>query len=243
MGNCIARAWSKAGARTVLAAALLVVAGPGQTPAQLRTEVHWGEATDDAGKLLYRERHEVGYEDGRVRSSLTSYRDLADREFATLASDYRLSVTMPTYLFADSRRGHREGLRLENGRYVIFHEEAGKAEKTKVLADDTNVYSCQGWHYYLVSNLLQVAQGEALEVRLLFPNRLKPYTFKILRQRADGDLLRIKVRISNWLLNLVAPHLEVVYDQQAGKLVEYHGVSNIVDAKGELQNVHITYQY
>lgn len=222
----------------------LLPCAPGYVCAEVRTEIHWGEATDEDGNPLYREKHEVTYDNGRVQNSLTSYRDLSGREFARLESDYRRSIAMPTYIFEDYRSGRKEGLRFKDGRYYIFKREAeGEEEKAKVLDDDTNVYSCQGWHYYLVDNLDRVKKGENLIVRLIFPNRLRPYTFKILSMGSEGDTVKVKVRIANWLLSLFVPHLEVVYDKNESRLIEYEGVSNIVDAEGNLQKVHITYQY
>jgi hypothetical protein len=235
-------------AKTMSGALVLVVGTllsvfPCQVGAEEYTETHWGDAKDANERLVYREKHEVRYENGRVQNSLTSYRDPSGREFARLESDYSLSIMMPTYVFSDFRRGHREGLRFEGGKYYIFDEDSGEAEKTKVLDDDTNVYSCQGWHYYLVNNLDKLVGGDALEVRLIFPNRLQPYTFKILSLGSEGDTIRVKVRIANWLLSLFVPHLEVVYEKNKRKLIEYNGVSNIVDAEGKLQEVNITYEY
>ncbi len=227
----------------LLVLAVLLSSVPDYVHAEVRTEIHWGEAKDEAGNLLYREKHEVTYDDRQVVSSITSYRAASDREFARLESDYRMSVMMPTYVFEDYRSGHREGLRFEGGRYYIFNQEPNEQETKKVLDDDTNVYSCQGWHYYLVNNLDKVESGDDLIVRLIFPNRLRPYTFKILSLGSEGDTIRVRVRIANWLLSLFVPHLEVVYEKNEKKLIEYYGVSNIVDAEGELQKVHITYEY
>ncbi len=231
------------GAFMIVAMAALFLAGPGDACAALRTETHWGEAKDEEGNLLYREKHEVTYDDGRIARSLTSYRDPSGEEFARLESDYSRSIMMPTYVFEDDRSGLRQGLRLKDGRYYIFDKDAEEEEKVKALDDDTDVYSCQGWHYYLVNNLARVEGGEDLIVRLIFPNRLRPYTFKILSMGSEGDTVRVKVRIANWLLSLFVPHLEVVYDKKKKRLIEYFGVSNIVDADGDPQKVHITYQY
>ena len=226
-----------------LVAATLLSALPGQVRAEARTEIYWGEARDEGGNLLYTEKHEVTYEDERISSSLTTYLDPSGGEFARLQSDYSMNALMPTYAFEDARRGLREGLRFEGGQYSIFHEEPKAGEKTKALADTTDVYSCQGWHYYLVSNLDRVESGDDLIVRLILPNRLQPYTFKIMSLGSEGDTIRVKVRISNWLFSLFVPELEAIYDKKHRRLIEYYGVSNIVDAEGKLQKVHITYQY
>ncbi len=208
-----------------------------------RTIVYLGEARNDDGELVYRERHTTTYDGDRIFGSVTSYLDPEGREIATMASDYGRSLALPTYLFKDARRNCSEGLRFNNGTYIIFHEEEGRDEKTKPLGDRDNVFSCQGWHYHLVENLDRVLADESLEVRLIFPNELDTYTFRIQKMSADGEVVRVKLRLANWLFSLFAPHLELVYDRATKRLVEYHGISNILAPDGEYQDVHITYTY
>ena len=45
----------------LVVAALLWVA-PGYACAEGRTDIHWGEAKDEQGNLLYKEKHEVTYD-------------------------------------------------------------------------------------------------------------------------------------------------------------------------------------
>ncbi len=209
--------------------------------AQETEEVYWGEARDEEGNLLYLEKHITQYVGDRTKRSLTVYLDPAGREIATLASDYDRSLAMPTYVFKDLRRGYVEGLRFRDGEYYIFNQESGREENEKRLKDPTNVFSCQGWHYYIVENLDAIERGEVFDIRLVFPNKLRTYDFKIEKVSAEGDSLNVRVRFANWLVSWFVPHLDLVYGKEKAKLIEYQGVSNIFDENDDLQEVRITY--
>jgi hypothetical protein len=209
--------------------------------AQETEVVYWGEAVDKEGRLLYREKHITRTVDGRTRESLTLYLDPEGREIATLASDYGKSLAMPTYVFKDFRRNYEEGLRHRGGSYYIYNKGGEQGEKEKPLEDPTNVFSCQGWHYYIVENMDGIERGDTFALRLIFPNKLRTYNFKIEKVSGQGDLLNVRVRFANRLVGFFVPHLDLVYDREERKLIEYRGVSNIFDAKDSLQEVRITY--
>lgn len=209
--------------------------------AQETEVVYWGEARDGQGALVYREKHITRYADGRIRTSLTLYLDPEGREIATLESDYEKSLAMPTYVFKDFRRQYEEGLRLRDGRYYIYSRDSNQGEQEKELRDPTNVFSCQGWHYYIVENLDSIGRGDTFSLRLIFPNKLRTYGFKIEKVSGEGGFLNVRVRFANRLLSWFVPHLDLVYSKRERKLIEYRGVSNIFDANEDLQEVTITY--
>lgn len=220
---------------------LLLALLPVDALAEKSTFVYWGEAKDDQGGPVYKEKHITDTVDGQTRKSLTRYLEPTGREIATLESDYNRSLEMPTYVFKDFRRGYEEGLRFRDGKYYIFNRDSERGETEKVLKDPTNVYSCQGWHYYIVENLDRIEQGDVFTIKLIFPNKLRTYDFKIEKVRAQGDTLNVRVRFANWLVSWFVPHLDLVYDKRERKLIEYRGVSNIFDENDDLQEVRITY--
>lgn len=221
----------------VLVLALLVTAR-----AEEPSDVYWGTATDPDGKLLYREKHLTWYDDGRIRRSLTEYVDPDGNRIAVMDSNYERSLAMPTYVFKDYRNGREEGLRLQGGRYVIFHRDAGGNEKTKVVKDVEDVYSCQGWHYYVVTHLDRLDEDRDFTLKLIFPDKLRSYPFKVEKTGADGDKLFVRVRFAYRALSWLVPKLELTYDMKTRELLEFQGVSNIFDENDDLQEVRITYQ-
>jgi hypothetical protein len=149
---------------------------------------------------------------------------------------------MPTYVFEDRVRDYREGLRDENGRYVIFKKRGDEEEETQAITNTEDVFSCQGWHYYLVDNLA-VLERENVELNLILPAQLKAFPFEIQGVSSEGDRVEAVLELNHWLFRYFAPSLRLVYDSKSKKLLEYRGISNILDAEGNRQDVIITYRY
>lgn len=220
---------------------LLVLLFPFEAFAQETEVVYWGEARDDQGNVVYREKHITNYVDGRTKRSLTLYEDPTGQEIASLESDYTLSLAMPTYVFKDYQRDYEEGLRFRDGDYYIFNKSSKDGEKEKRLKDPASVFSCQGWHYYVVENLDRIEGGDVFKIKLIFPNKLRGYDFKIEKVSSEGDTVRVKVKFANWLVSWAVPQLDLLYSKKERKLTEYRGVSNIFDENEDLQEVKITY--
>ncbi|MDJ0868901.1 MAG: hypothetical protein QNK03_22525 [Myxococcota bacterium] len=204
--------------------------------------VQYGEARDLQGNFAYREKHTIRYDGDRVLGSDTIYTDANGKQIARMTSDYSLSVAMPTYVFTDDVRGNREGLRIENGKYVIFTQKRGENEETAELEDTDNVFSCQGWHYYLVNRLSRL-EREEIVLNLILPSELRAYGFEVQQTVARGDRVEVRLELDNWLLAVFAPSLKLVYDKSNRRLIEYEGLSNIPDSRGDRQDVRITYEY
>jgi hypothetical protein len=149
---------------------------------------------------------------------------------------------MPTYVFEDRRRGYREGLRDENGEHIIFKKTGDSEEEAEKVTNTEDVFSCQGWHYYLVNNLAAL-ERENVELNLILPSELKALPFEIQRVRSEGDRVEAILKFNHWLFRYFSPTLQLVYDSKSKKLVEYRGISNILDSEGNRQDVGIVYRY
>ena len=208
-----------------------------------KTKVFYAKAYQDKERkiLLYQEKHEAFYEKGRIVDSKNTYYNSTGKEIiATLNSDYRKNLLLPTYTFEDLRTESREGLKHTNLGYVIFRQEKGKSEETSSLGIAKNLFSCQGWHYYLVENLEKI-EKEALEMNLIFPSKLSYYSFRAKTMKQDEKNLVIRLEFSNWFIRIFAPYLEITYDKKKREIVGFYGASNILDNNGIIQNVYIDY--
>ncbi len=201
-----------------------------------------GEARDDKGMLVYTEKHRVHSAGGTTTGSMTEYAAPDGSLIATLRSDYARSVALPTYVFEDLRRNYREGLRWQEGGYVIFHQHGSAPEKTAPLRRESGVFSCQGWHYYLIHNL-DLLEKDNITLNLVLPSELRPYAFVVKRRASDEARVSAELTIKNWLLRSFAPKLRLEYDRANRRLVEFRGVSNILTKTGDRQEVIIRYKY
>ena len=220
----------------LLALALLTVA------VQAKDTPYLGEARDEQGRLVYTERHTVRSGAPGIADSLTEYLAPDGTLIATLRSDYSRSVALPTYVFEDLRRNYREGLRWQDGRYVVFHQTGSAPEKTAPLRRERDVFSCQGWHYYLVDNLDLLAQ-EKIALNLVLPSELGAFPFAVRTLTADASRVSAELKLTHWLFRYFAPKMRLEYDRENRRLREFHGVSNILSQSGERQTVTIRYTY
>jgi len=214
-----------------------------QANAQSKPNVHWGVAKNDAGNIIYTERHSITSLNDVLKNSETLYFDsLRKNKIGILTSDYSRSLAMPTYEFRDLRTGYREGLRFSNGKYVVYFKKPNQEEKADELSDGKSIFSCQGWHYYLIENL-NLLEKQDIALNLVLPSELDFYSFKVKQSNSTGKQIVANLELSNWLLGFFAPKLRLTYDKQLKKLVEYKGVSNILDDNGDRQDVTIHYEY
>ena len=205
-------------------------------------DVYLGEARDKSGALFYTEKHVVSSSNGKTTGSLTEYKGPDGAVIATMRSDYSRSVAMPTYVFEDLRRDYREGLRWQDGEYVIFRQDGSAPEKTGRLENQNRVFSCQGWHYYLVNNL-DLLEKDNIILNLILPSELRPFPFVVARLGSDDSRVSAELRLKHWLFRYFAPKLRLVYDKKNRRLLEYQGVSNILNKNGDSQEVTIHYTY
>ncbi len=219
---------------------LLLVAYDGSAGAA--EDVYIGEAKDEKGALVYTEKHQVTYSGGITIGSVTEYRAPDEALIATMRSDYSRSVAMPTYVFEDLRRNYREGLRWQGGGYVIFSQTGNDPERTSGLGSDSRVFSCQGWHYYLVNNL-DLLEKDNITLNLVLPSELRPLPFVVKKLASDEYRVSAELRLNHWLFRHFAPKLRLLYDKKNRRLVEFHGVSNIMNKSGDRQEVTIRYKY
>ncbi|NRA46171.1 MAG: hypothetical protein HRU09_14555 [Oligoflexales bacterium] len=194
----------------------------------------------DTKKVLYTEKHSLIYDDNKLLSSHTRYFDPNGKLIAEMKSDYRRSLMMPTYVFEDHRLGSKEGLELRDGKYYIFNENSDKKREEKVIKDPKGIFSCQGWHYYIVENIEQI-ESKDLSLNLLFPSKLDYYSFDLQKQASEGSTLELSLEFSNWFIRLFAPRLDITYDPVQKKLLSYLGPSNILDTEGDIQYVKVVY--
>lgn len=190
--------------------------------------------------MVYTEIHKAIYKGGKIFKSENKYFDISGKLFAELVSDYTINQYLPTYWFKDLRTNYKEGLRYSNGKYIIFNQNPGNPEETEILENTEHLFSGQGWHYYLSSNIRNL-EKKPLNMRLLFPSRLDDYEFRIRITEQNSETVSLRLEFSSWIIRMFAPHLDLLYQKNSGKLLSFYGPSNIADREGNTQNVYIEY--
>jgi hypothetical protein len=237
-----------AAALSVLAAAASVALAKTETSRTetFKTETYSGEAFKK-GQLVYREKHQftVGG-DGKVISSKTEYLNPDGKPIALLENRFAESLNCPAHDFQDFRNGQKHGVRYVDGKPVMYNQEKDKPEETKSLSEKEQkgrmVVGGQGLHYYLREHFSELNKKD-IPILFLIPGRLEGYKFELNFLRDTNGVLDYEIEIDNFFLKLFAPKLDMVYERSSKRLLNYKGLSNLLDDKGKNQSVEIKYAY
>lgn len=219
------------------AALLLATAGV----AQASITRHDGEARDpDTRRVLYREEHLVRRDGDAPTERLVLYRCPDRTAFARKRVDYRRSRLAPDFELIDAR-GHREGLRREGARTLVW---SGDAPARALAATEAPLVADAGFDEFLRTRWSTLTAGEPQRLAFAVPAYGRSLTFKIARApaaKADRDALhRFELRIDG-VLGRMLPGITVDYDRDERLLRRFLGVTNIRDARGEQVRAEILF--
>jgi hypothetical protein len=216
--------------------------------AQTAKELSYGTAKDSKGLVLYKEKHTSRFIQGKLDSLLTQYYYTENKIFASLQSDFSQNESIPNYKFEDSRFARMDGIKRSANKIVAFKKE-NKDDKMldKVFTTDEDTVAGQGLHNYIRIHLDDfVANKEHKKnIKFLIPMNQDMYNFRILTHSIDNEKKEIKIRIEakSWLFRFIAPHIDVIYNIDSHRLIEYKGPSNLLSDDGKNRDVIISYTY
>lgn len=197
-------------------------------------------------ELLYTETHRQQFEQDRLVRDEVSYRDKTGQLFARKSLDFSADLYAPSFVSENLRTGELERGQQGQSGYTISYRENSKSKlRAKTLPSGARIVADAGFDGYVRQALPQLLEGKEVSFDFLVPSQQGALT---LRVRADKpklvqgrETIKIQVDFNNPILRLLAPSLKVTYDVNTGELLEYHGVSNIGDARGSKYRVRIAY--
>lgn len=211
------------------------------------TQISKGTAYNQYGRIVYTEKHTITYDQNRIVALETQYYDLKGKNFAYLKSDFSKNIGVPTYEFLDRRFGRADGTKLsDDGKSVqVYGQQNSKdKKKTKTFKVTKDLITGQGLYAYLKVNLARLANNKKPEdIKFLIPMKRDSYDFRIKVKQKDGDKVKFRVEINNFFARLIAPSLDITYDQKNANLLVFEGPSNILDEKQKMRKVKIVYEY
>jgi hypothetical protein len=212
-------------------------------------ETYTGVAKNKKGEVVYRERHVAEFdEEGRILRAKTDYLDVSGEVIGVMESDFTAALTAPDYSYRDLRDGSEHGIRVDAGEFVLFKKNPDGSEETRRIEsgdfdEGTLLVGCQGLHYYLIDHLEEVENRKKIPIMFLIPGKLDAYAFTMYHRGEKDGVVDLEIKISNFLLRLFAPKLDIRYREADRRLLRYFGLSNIATDDGKLQTVSIEYQY
>lgn len=191
----------------------------------------------DRSRLLYREHHLIRQDGDRPLERLVLYRCPDGRAFARKRIDYRASALAPDFELVDAR-GHREGLRREGGRVLVW---SGDDAPRALSAPGTPLVADAGFDEYLRRHWTAATSGRPQRIAFAVPAYGRSLSFKV-RGQPPRDVAaphRFELRLDG-VLGRLAPAIRVEYDDQR-RLRRFVGLTNIRDARGDQVEAEIVF--
>lgn len=224
--------------RVIPLLALVAVAAANAASATQRVEGYAYAA--DGKALLYRESHWL---DGATRTVL--YRCPDGKPFARKRVDTGNQPAAPNFVTDDARDGYREGVRGDAPTFEVFvRGKTREKEKSKGIDKPKNAIIDAGFDAFITENWDSIAVGEKRSVQFLILSRLGYTDFAVIR-RADAEVAGVKAR--RFQLKLVAwygfalPTINVAYAIEGKRLLQYKGLGNIRNNKGDNVSVRVEF--
>jgi len=212
--------------------------------AKLQSYNYIGRAFDSKSQLVYTEEHFEQWEGEQIKSVKTIYRDPEKNIIAEFTNDFSYSFKFPLVTFKDHRHGEEHGTRFKDNEYSFYKkEDAQSTEKVQKYEKSDQSVAGQGFHFFIVSRLASLKQGDHDVVDFAIPGRLTSYQFQYRVESLNADEAVIKLFVNNLFLRMIAPALTMRYSLKSKRLLEYNGLSNLKNAKGHTQKVKIVFEH
>lgn len=225
----------------------LLLALPAYANEMANVEVISAIARKPDGGLAYTEKHQIRLgSDGTPTQARTDYFGPDKTLRAILETDFKNGLAASDYTFIDKRDGSSHGVESKKDGFVVWKKSKdGKREEELIKKEDFHakdlVVAGQGLFFYLRNNLQTFKKGDSIPVKLLFPGKLDYFSFDLKVDEEESRFISFKMKAHNFILSLFIPSLRFKFNKVTKEIVEYAGPSNLVDDRGGMQRVEISY--
>ncbi len=195
--------------------------------------------------LLYTEHHQEWWKSGRILRDTVTYRDAQGGIIGEKHVDFRIRESAPKFLLRNIRTGHSEGATTDSNKLqVSFRLSQSAPLKKEALELPEGAIVDAGFDRFVENNWEALIQGDTFVQPFLVPSRLQFIDFRIRRidDGSDPERATFEMATESALLRFFAPAITVVYSIRDRTLLEYDGVSNMRNARGENLDVEILFQ-
>ncbi|EMJ99800.1 hypothetical protein AB3N61_00755 [Leptospira sp. WS58.C1] len=209
-----------------------------------------GTAYDlETGNLLYKDFHEETWENGRHISSIITYKDPEGKTFAKKRISFSKSRTLPEFQLEDYRDGYLEGgaLRNENTVKLFFRRKFEDSIQEKTIGSGGLSALDGGFDYFVIDHWDELMSGKKIKFNFLVPVERDKFEF-LAEKTKEGEYngkpaLYLRLKIASSILSVFVKPIDLVYDIQSKRIMEFRGTSNINDENGKSYKVKIVYGF
>lgn len=199
----------------------------------------------ETGQWLYTELHQQQLRGGRWVAGTIRYVSPQGLLLGEKKLDFGKDRFVPLMRTVYPTLGEEEAI-VQVGEATVTMETSNKAgqRKTREVARVAGLAVDSGFHVFLQDRLEELATGRTVQMQLGVISQFDHFRFRIRRAEAtQGSVLRLVVEPDS-MLRLLVPPVKLAYDLRSRDMLEYEGLSNLVDPQTrKAPVVRITYDY
>lgn len=192
----------------------------------------YGYAYDlKSNRYLYTETHQQKIVDDRWVSGVIRYYAPEGALIGEKNLDFSADPYIPFYDYALPALGYREAI-TKIGKDVTLSKTVRGSKKTATVPNKGATVADAGFHNFLLANFDDLLDGKTVAFTFIAAGNLDSFKFRAKRIADTTFEGKPAVRFlveANSLLRIIAPNLEITYDPDQRRLLEYRGPSNVID--------------
>lgn len=197
-------------------------------------------------RLLYVEKHIETWQEGRLAEREVRYEDPAGELIAQKLVRYEESPQVPSFEMTDFRTGLREGAEVDAGKVVLFSGPSEERVRRRSVERPRVAVVDAGFDAFMRDNFDAVVTGEMVEFDFAVPALRRFFRFELVPQggvsyRGENAFL-VKMRPASALLRILVDPIDLTYSSD-GRLLEFRGLANVCDEKGDRYEARIVFDY
>lgn len=198
------------------------------------------------GEYRYTEHHEQTRHNGRVTTWDVSYVGDNGKIIATKHMDFSDHPTVPTYTLTMRDSGYKEGIIHSDGRWSMFRRESSQADQqTESFSIDGTMAADSGFNQLVQRKFDALMQGETIPFHFAAAGRQSVIDLRARRgddTTFEGESAVVFVaELDMFLINFFVDSLKLTYNPDSKQLLEYRGIGNLHNARGDVYPVRVTY--
>lgn len=198
----------------------------------------------ETGQWLYTELHQQQLRGGRWVAGTIRYVSPQGVLLGEKRLEFGRDRFVPLMRTVYPALGEEEAI-TEVGETTVTMETAKAGQrKTRDVARVSGLAVDSGFHVFVQERLEELASGRTVAMQLGVISQFDHFRFRIRRaEPAQSGILRLLVEPDS-MLRLLVPTVRLAYDLRSRDMLEYEGLSNLVDPQTrKAPVVRITYDY
>lgn len=218
--------------RALLLASLLVCAPLVSSAADV-TARFYGHAYDlKTNRYLYTEVHEQKLAGDKWLGGSIKYFGPDGVLLGEKKLDFSASPYIPVYDYRLPALKYEEAITHVGDDGITMVKTSDGKRKTATVANKAPIAGDSGFHTFLREHFQELLDGKTVPFTFVAAGNLDSFKFRAKRVEDTTFEGKKAVRFlveANSLLRIVAPNLQVTYDPEQQRLLEYRGPSNVID--------------